>query len=104
MEKGKKHQGIFQSIAKAWLGGTEEIFIQQAFHEYLHCVKHRTYCNDLERAGLYPLKGWTEGQLTSLTMSFGDLRGALLPCLHHAEAQMSFRFLLLNPRLPWGAT
>lgn len=91
-------------MARAWLERNKEIFIQQAFLEYLLCIKHRGYHSELERPGLHPLEGRSRGQPASLIMGFGVLEECvLIPCLHHAEASASPKFPHLNPRLTWGA-
>lgn len=61
-------------MARAWLERNKEIFIQQAFLEYLLCIKHRGYHSELERPGLHPLEGRSRGQPASLIMGFGVLR------------------------------
>lgn len=81
-------------MARAWLERNKEIFIQQAFLEYLLCIKHRGYHSELERPGLHPLEGRSRGQPASLIMGFGVLRGMCPdpvspPCRGKCKPQVS---------------
>lgn len=58
-EEGASGKLSKQSEGLAWR--TKDTFLQQAFLECLLCAKHRGYCSDLERPGLYLLRGGVEG-------------------------------------------